>query len=466
MPGKFGDMPIVVVGGGPSIEDFIVACKKYDLTKKALIISCDASLRRLLKEGIRPHLVVRCERKLTQIFDGVEKKDLQDIFYIAYPWCDPVYFDLFPESFMVYRNNGICNFLGTKNLEVNGGVSSGNACLEIAAMFAGENSQIILTGIDLAFIDGKSHAEGSMVEFDIEKSKPKWTEINLNDGSKGTSIPVWRRCLAEYNNSIYKYRIKFPGIKIFNTSQKGAVIDYTEMRSWEDLSNILKTEQDAVLRLRTHFEKQSDVDITRFNESVKKGLDVLIDAKKDLMMIFGFVDDAFPNALREESKCLLQIKSHYEFPEAVKTIDFLKPQITSMYKQSSKLIEDFKKKWYTNPFFVDLIVDTCQLDVFLTENNNNALVNIVEFESERLKQFIVGNIALFRTMNFYLDYTASLIIDHMLLGNKEIPVISDSQLPGSKLVQENGAETLLSQSDPVLNKGNLISSELSERILN
>jgi len=210
---------IIVLGGGPSLKGFIEeASLRPELAKNSLIISCDATLPLLLKNGIRPHLVTRCERKLTTIFGKTKKSDTKDIFYVAYTWTPPEFFELFEESFVVFRDNGVNRWTEYDPGSINGGVSSANAAVELAFML-GKKNNIIMAGIDLVFIDNKTHVEGTEVEFDVEKSRPKWIDIECNDGETRTSIPVWQRCQTEYNQGIYKH-IKRE-CKIYNTSALG-----------------------------------------------------------------------------------------------------------------------------------------------------------------------------------------------------------------------------------------------------
>ena len=117
--GKFPDTPTIVVGGGPSVEQFIEAYHKYDLGKKAVVIACDAVLRRLLKENIRPHIVTRCERKFTTIFGDLTKEDTKGVFYCAYTWTPPEFFDLFEDKFVCFRDNGVNGWTGYKPGSIN-----------------------------------------------------------------------------------------------------------------------------------------------------------------------------------------------------------------------------------------------------------------------------------------------------------------------------------------------------------
>jgi len=68
--GKFTGHPAVIVAAGPSLKKNAHLLK--DVQGKALIISCDASLKYLLKEGIKPHLVTSLEREheVQQFFEG------------------------------------------------------------------------------------------------------------------------------------------------------------------------------------------------------------------------------------------------------------------------------------------------------------------------------------------------------------------------------------------------------------
>jgi hypothetical protein len=403
---KFNDMPAVIVGAGPSMDNFIDACKKYDLENKSLIIACDASLRRLLKEGIRPHLVTRCERKLTQIFDGVKKEDTKDIFYVAYPWCDPEFFNLFEESFMIYRGNGICNWTGYNHLRVDGGVSSANAALELAWELGCKDA--VITGIDLVMIDNKTHGEGTKVEFDIQKSKKKWTQALCNDGKMRTTIPVWNRCFNEYNNSIAKYAV-VRKMNIHNTSDRGIKIEGAKLSNWNDLGNLFKADKFPIKKIRKHIVKYGEIEEANFKEIKARSLDILDDIRTDLDEVFGLVDDHCVNAQHEERKIVEQTRNIYDPQDFFKTVDLFKDALETLYKNPCKPIEDFKNKWYTNIDFSNILLDTVQLDVFKVENKSHSLKNIVKSKYIRLKNYVEIHACLFRIIRYYVDQIRDLI---------------------------------------------------------
>jgi len=403
---KFSDMPHIVVGAGPSMEEFIKVCKEKDLTKKACIIACDASLRRLLKEGIRPHFVTRCERKLTAIFDGVKKEDTDDIYYVSYPWCDVEFTKLFKNNIMVYRANGICNWSGYKHAELNGGVSSANAGLQLAYELGAK--EIIITGIDLCFIDNASHVPGTKVEFDIEKSRPLWKEIKTNEDKIATQIPVWKRCHGEYENSILKYK-RNRKLNVYNTSLKGAVIAGTTVKSWDDLSNTFKKDVFPIARLKKHLYKFNKKEKVAFEKRKKDAIDYLSQVLKDLKEVFAGLDDCLNNNLREEVKCMNQLKSQYEPKEYFRILGDVTKSLKEIYSSPAKVIDGFKGKHYNNALFTQLISDTLQLDIFKAENKVRSMKNVMPDEHERMKQYIFLHAQVFRLIEYYARETKALL---------------------------------------------------------
>jgi hypothetical protein len=395
--GKFKDIPAIVVGGGPSTEQFIEAAKKYDLQNRAIIIACDASLKRLLKEGITPHLVTRCERKFTTIFSGLDREKTKDVYYVAYSWTPPEFFDLFDNKFMVFRNNGVNEWTGYQPGAVNGGVSAANAALELAWHLGCQTAY--LAGIDLCFIDDKSHMSGTEVEFDIEKSKPKWTKIESNTGEMCTTIPVWYRCLQEYRAGIWKYAQN--GMKCFNTSKKGAKVQGADLLEWEVVDSQLPKESFVRARIVANLDKNPDSEEGRYISKKEKAVAYLTNLKTDLFKLFLFLDDAMTTAKREELKVVHQLKAHYEPVDFFNNSESIKKNLVQVYTEPARQIDVFKSKWFPQKDFCELVLDTCQLDLFHTENRMHGLKNLVPMEHERLKTYIGIHAVLLRLIETY-----------------------------------------------------------------
>ena len=165
-------------------NNWIEAYGKNESYKNSLIIAPDAVLYKLIKNNIKPHLVVRCERKYTSIFKGVTKDMTDGIYYCMYPWTPPEFVPLFDDIFYLFRKNGVCLFTGLNHGSIDGGVSSSNACFEMALKLGCKN--IVMAGIDLCMIGGKTHTGDTQVEFDINRSKDKWTKVKTNSGKEET----------------------------------------------------------------------------------------------------------------------------------------------------------------------------------------------------------------------------------------------------------------------------------------
>jgi len=396
---KFNEVPSIVVGAGPSMEDFIKAAKTYDLTKKALIISCDAALPRLLGEGIRPHIVTRCERKFTTIFNKVRKDDTKDVFYAGYSWTPPEFFNLFDQKFMMFRDNGVNKWTGYNPGSVNGGVSSANAALELAFLFGSKT--IIMTGIDLCFLDNKSHVSGTEVEFDLEKSRPKWSKVLGNNGEEVTTIPVWYRCLQEYKQAIFKHEKR--KAKVFNTSLKGVKIEGTQVKSWDEVGPLLSNEANALEIIKANLKKHSKDYESNLKQKIQTSISLLKDIKHDLTKLFLFLDDAMVVGRSEEIRCINQLKSIWDTKDYFNNIDSIKKSLAELYKEPCRQIDSFKNKYFVRREYSELLLDTCQLDVFQTENRMYGLRNLVGDEYERFKAYIAVHANLFRLMDTYVD---------------------------------------------------------------
>lgn len=410
---KFDDMPVVVLGAGPSLKDFISVAKEYDIENRAIIIACDAALGLLLKENIRPHIVTRCERKLTGIFTGVKKEDTKDIFYAAYPWCAPEFFDLFQESFMLFRDNGVCKWSTLTPGSVNGGVSSANAALELAYMMGSKH--VIMSGIDLCFLDGKTHIEGTEVEFSIEKSKPKWAAIKCNDGEERMSIPVWKRCLNEYAGTIMKYTSVAgnPHRTPYNTSLQGAKIPNTSVKSFTELSHLFKPlTQLPVSRIREKcLGKHTKEEIDKYKETKSESIKRLTGFRKELDKLLSDLEDTWLIAGREEDRVISEAKQTVHRYEFFGTVNSISKSLINVYKEPCRRIDEMRKMLLSDNLFCYSVADICQVDFFQSENKCNGLKNLVKEEFQRLKDYVVIQRHMLIMFGFYLNKVINLLND-------------------------------------------------------
>jgi len=401
---KFGDVPAIVLGAGPSCKEFIDVYKSHNLSDKFLLICCDAALPLLLESEIHPHIVTRCERKYTQIFSGAEQKPLDGILYAAYPWCSPEYFSMFPDRAMLFRANGLCKWTGLDPGFVDGGVSSANAAAELAALMGCK--VIMFAGVDLCFLDDKSHVAGTEVEFDIQKSKSKWSKIPGNSGEV-TTIPVWFRCKNEYEATVIKHK----DVAWINTSVKGAKINGMRVAPLIDLLPAMKEKKFIRRKIRELSEYSSDDDFEKFTAKKAITLKFFKQVKKDLQKLFLNLADNKQIARRETDKIAMQSKTFSDSSEYFIQARAATDSLENIYKEPARQIDEFKKKYYSLDLFSLTLLDICQVDYFINENKTAALENTVTIKFVRYKHYVDLTVSFFKTLEYYTDELIRILED-------------------------------------------------------
>jgi len=401
---KFEDVPIIVCGGGPSLEDFIAEYRDNQDLKKALIIAADAVLPKLRRAGIRPHIVTRCERKLTTIFQDLKPEDTKGVYYAAYPWTPPEYFDMFEKFFYIFRANGSCLYTKYRNGQINGGVSAGNAAAEIAFRIA---KTAIFTGIDLAFIGGKSHTEGTQVEFNIESSKSKWVDVETNSGGKSTTIPVWVRCLHEYEQGIHKWNVvKGKEKVVYNTSGEGARIVGATYKPWLALRPLFATTKAADIDQRLAelftagpeeqwktFKEINLRTVTKLHKCINHLRANMAECKNSISVMESEIDK-----LNRKSRDTAL--TPYQFVLAVRGD---KANYEKLMKNCADTLDGFKNKYWYNMTFRMMLLDVLQLDLYFYENNINRLHNVLDAPDERMWHYCKITMGFYNSIEFYLE---------------------------------------------------------------
>jgi hypothetical protein len=76
LSGQFEDIPFIVVGAGPSLDESIDFLKKVQ--DKAIIVTSNSPYRKLINSGIKPHLVVTAD-PLSPTLAGFQNVSLEDV---------------------------------------------------------------------------------------------------------------------------------------------------------------------------------------------------------------------------------------------------------------------------------------------------------------------------------------------------------------------------------------------------
>jgi hypothetical protein len=163
---KFAGRPAVCVAAGPSLDKKLMMLR--DIQDKCLIIAADAVLGKLLRNGVKPHIVTSLERVIATyrlFFSGVVEEfhdECRDILLVAQSLCVPWTSGRWPgPCCLVYKEEVVLDAWFAGGVLGGPGLTSGISVAHMnysLAHYAGAAS-IAIIGQDLAFgEDGSSHS--------------------------------------------------------------------------------------------------------------------------------------------------------------------------------------------------------------------------------------------------------------------------------------------------------------------
>lgn len=229
---KFKDVPAIIVSAGPSLDKNIESLK--GAVGKALILTVDTTLKKVLDLGIVPDSVSTIERpdNMYSIFyEGIDIP--KETSFIGPSVVTKKIIDEF-ERFIFTGRRGeptvkaIADTLGYESLEI------GLSCAHIPFAFAeyvGANP-IIFIGQDLAFSnEGHTHfGEASKITQEGAK-KQELVEVVGNNGEKLLTNKFYYQFLLWFQNQI----AQISGRTVINATEGGARIEGTVSMKFEDV---------------------------------------------------------------------------------------------------------------------------------------------------------------------------------------------------------------------------------------
>jgi hypothetical protein len=234
MENEFEDIPFILIGAGPSLDESIDFLKQVQ--DKAIIVASNSPYRKLINNGIRPHLVVTAD-PLSPTLAGFENVKLDDV-----PLACP--FSAYPEIVRRFSGriltwctyNPIIDVLkermgrkpGTNILEQ--GTVSG-CVLDLSRLFGCK--KVILIGQDMSVRD-----DGRYYSDDTSYSD---TGGHYNSSSKGQRLPgnTQEKVLVEgrlfvYLKTFEQFISQNKGIEYRNLARTGVKINGAPYQTYED----------------------------------------------------------------------------------------------------------------------------------------------------------------------------------------------------------------------------------------
>jgi hypothetical protein len=233
----FDGVPAMLVAAGPSLDKGIGHIR--DLQHRCLVVAVGTALKPLLASGVEPDLVVITDPHpmVEKQISGVSTKAP----LAAFPTVHPGILAGYPGPVIIACQRGmdgtekIAAETGEELIDTGGSVAT--AALDITLRMG--CSPILFAGLDLGYVQGKTHAAGTMHE-----------GLVINDDQHLQEIPDNRKSTlkAPLNLTIYRKWIEGriekagPGPKFFNLSAEGALIKGAHYITWAEVAGLLHTD--------------------------------------------------------------------------------------------------------------------------------------------------------------------------------------------------------------------------------
>jgi len=249
------DIPVFIVGSGPSLDDSIDVIKKHE--KNAVIISAGTSLRKLLKNGIKPDIHIEIERTvstyhaLKKQLKGLNQKLLKDTLLVCANPVHPDVFTKFPFKdkgmFLKYNDTGYYGFFekyGFNSLHFSNPTVT-NGALAVAEKLGFR--QMYLFGVDFGFKTVEKHHADDTIYYDKEIDEKPDMNINQLKKVKGNFTDfVYTNGIFNFSRIVVERMLnKYKHIKVYNTSD-GAFINGTIPLKASELPQF-KTEKKSIV---------------------------------------------------------------------------------------------------------------------------------------------------------------------------------------------------------------------------
>lgn len=316
----FKNKPAICVASGPSLKKNVDLLK--DIQDKAVIICCDASLKPLLKRGIKPHIVTALERvpEVVPFFEGIPQDELKDTWLASCPVVVPEVYTAYQGPHIItYRSFAHFEWLGIDKGMLKTGPSCANMSFKIAE-FMGCNP-IVLIGQDLAFAEtGESHISDNVYGDRQVKPRDDCFYVPGNYTEKVLTTPIWYMFLKHFELDIANYK----GICI-NATEGGARINGTLIMSLKEvIEQFIKEKINPTVKIRNSLKIPSKEEIKKDLLKFKERLNISKEFTENMLKDFKEVKEKVISYINDVVSPILSRNTNNLKKEEIKeTVDLL-----------------------------------------------------------------------------------------------------------------------------------------------
>ncbi|HCJ76969.1 MAG TPA: hypothetical protein DHV88_11475 [Roseburia sp.] len=218
---------VVIVGAGPSVDSELDAIRKY--RSQLMIFATGHIVRKLIAEQIEPDAIIITDSQ-PHMYEQIKGLNIKIPLILLSTASASVYENYSGPVYIAYQKGyepaeEKAEILQVEKFETGGSVTT--TALDVAIRF--DAAKIILVGVDLAYTNGYSHAEGVGRKIKARDGLRTVKDCNGNEIFTSKNLDIYRKWI--------EYRLeRGETIKVYNTG-KGAKIKGTYRDTWE---NILK----------------------------------------------------------------------------------------------------------------------------------------------------------------------------------------------------------------------------------
>jgi hypothetical protein len=213
------DVPVLLLSSGPSLDLELEWIKANQ--SKFLVCCVGSSLKKLLKNAIKPDIVFSVDAKVRIIeqFRGIDEAVLKDIIFIASDQSDPGILNLFRQTYMVTtQGDATVNHFGL------------NILIRLGFKL------LFTLGNDAAYLDNKEEYAADVVKPSVTStSKTAKIQVPSNRGGRVWTSESFLKYISNYSMMFAKH----PEITIYNLSSGAYIEGFTPLETVNITDDIL-----------------------------------------------------------------------------------------------------------------------------------------------------------------------------------------------------------------------------------
>jgi hypothetical protein len=226
-----GDIPGVVLGGGPSLDQVIPWLKENQ--SKVWIFAASRICKRLLKEGITPDFIGVFDSHPLMFEYSKEMFEFHDrSILITGEHSYPRLIRQWP-GLKTYSRRRFPWIRGSEDNFISDGPTVTNALFGIAAYLGVSN--FYLAGVDFCFtLDGICHESGSIESKNQQRDSIDTTILNYRDEQVGTNIQLYD-ARNQFEEQFMRLRKRWPNLQAHNLNDGAAVMEGIDYQSIDNI---------------------------------------------------------------------------------------------------------------------------------------------------------------------------------------------------------------------------------------